>query len=105
MEFQLQPDIAHLFAGAAAAFMRTHADSVWLNKKGDLWNELWTSFRDADTASVTVSFEAGRLMMNVWGTKHVWRDEQTRESVKAQLRPQWIQQMRAGLAPRGGMIL
>ncbi|MFC9591543.1 hypothetical protein ACFTUC_17355 [Streptomyces sp. NPDC056944] len=93
MEFQISPDVAHLFAGAVAAYIRDHADSVWLNDKSELWNELWTTFRDADTATVTVSHEVGVLMFWVWTSPRWWRDRQTWEYVKSHLRPQWMRQM------------
>ncbi|WP_435270948.1 hypothetical protein [Streptomyces sp. 1222.5] len=94
MEFQFGPGVAHLFADATAAFMRGKADTVWLNEQSEEWNELWLTFRDADTASVTVSYEAGRLMFWVWGARWAWRDEATRRVVAAELRPQWQEQMR-----------
>jgi hypothetical protein len=94
MEFQLGYDTAHLFADAVAAFMRGRADTVWLNEQGDEWHELWTTFRDANTASVRVSREAGRLMFWVWGAGWAWRDEYTRNWIKAELRPQWQAQVR-----------
>lgn len=94
MEFQLGYGIAHLFADATAAFIRSKADSVWLAEKDEAWHELWVTFRDADTASVQVSREAGELMFWVWGAKAVWRDEPTRRLVKAELRPQWQAHMR-----------
>lgn len=95
MEFQLGQSVAHLFADATAAFIRSKADSVWLHEKSEAWNELYVTFRDADTASVKVSREAGELMFWVWGAKAVWRDEPTRQLVKAELRPQWSAQMRS----------
>jgi hypothetical protein len=94
MEFQLGYDVAHLFADAVAAFMRGKADTVWLNEQRDDWNELYATFRDADTASVQVSREAGRLMFWVWGASWAWRDEYTRNWIKAELRPQWQTQVR-----------
>ncbi|MGV9693416.1 hypothetical protein ACWDUX_30410 [Streptomyces sp. NPDC003444] len=104
MEFQIPPHISHLFADALAAFMRGHADRVWLNEQSHMWNELWVSFRDADGATVAVSFEAAATMFRVWGSPRWWRDQQTFEDVTAHLRPQWRAQMRqharAHIAPR-----
>src|SRR5262245_52436784 len=97
MEFQISPEVAGLFAGAVAAFMRSKADTVWLNEQADQWNELYEKFRDADSASVTVSYEAGRLMLWVWGASSVWRDQLARQYVKSHLRPQWQEHMRARL--------
>jgi hypothetical protein len=93
MEFQITPDTGHLFADAIAAFIRGHADTVWLNEQSKEWHELYETFRDADTASVTVSCQAGQLIYMVWGTRWAWRDEQTRLQVKAELRPQWQEHM------------
>jgi hypothetical protein len=95
MDFQTTPDVSHLFADATAAYIRAKADTVWLNERGDQWHELWASFRDADNATVTVSHEAGELMLWVWGDRSVWRDEPARQMVMAHLRPQWKAQMRA----------
>jgi hypothetical protein len=94
MEFQISPDVPHLFADAVAAFIRGYSDSVWLHEQTDEWTELWTAFRDAETASVKVSFEAGRLMTWVWGARWAWRDEATRQRAKEELRPQWLKYMR-----------
>lgn len=100
MEFQITPDTGHLFADAIAAFMRGHADAVWLNAQSKEWDELYEAFRDADQASVAVSFEAGQLAYMVWGTRWAWRDEQTRLTVKAEIRPQWQEQMWPSAAKR-----
>lgn len=100
MEFKVSPDVAHLFADAISAFIRGYSDSVWLHEQTDQWTELWTTFRDADTASVTVSCEAGRLMFWVWGVPWAWRDEPTRQRAKEQLRPQWIKYMREAAPTR-----
>jgi hypothetical protein len=94
MEFQLGWGVAHLFADAVAAFMRGKADTVWLNEKRDEWNELYAAFNDADTASVTVSREAGRLMLWVFGASWAWRDEPTQKWIEAELHPQWRAQIR-----------
>ncbi|MFF8629705.1 hypothetical protein [Streptomyces werraensis] len=99
MEFQLGYATAPLFADAVAAFIRSNADSAWLHENGDQWSELWVTFRDADTASVTVSREAGRLMHWVWGDRSVWRDEHARKVVTADLRPQWRAQIRGRAVP------
>ncbi|MFE5542750.1 hypothetical protein ACFQ71_02910 [Streptomyces sp. NPDC056534] len=93
MEFQISPDIAHLFADAVAAYMRGNAHTVRLNEKSELWNELWTTFRDADSATVTVPYEAGVLMFWVWTSPRWWRDRRAWEDVKAHLAPQWKGQM------------
>jgi hypothetical protein len=101
MEFQLGYDVAHLFADAVAAFMRGKADTVWLNEQRDDWNELYDTFRYADTASVQVSREAGRLMFWVWSASWAWRDEHTRNWIKSELRPQWQAQVRHHALTRG----
>ncbi|MFF3416800.1 hypothetical protein ACFYW9_19185 [Streptomyces sp. NPDC002698] len=100
MEFQITPDVAHLFADATAAYTRSKADTVWLNERSDEWHELWVTFRDADNATVTVSREAGDLMLWVWGDRRVWRDEPARQMVMAHLRPQWQKHVRARLIAR-----
>ena len=89
MEFQLTPDAARLFADATAALIRRRADIAQSEAERERWHILYAAFRDADTASVTVPRDAANYMLYVWGTPDVWRDEQTRQMVKAQLRPQW----------------
>jgi hypothetical protein len=73
--------------------MRGKADMVWMNEEGDRWNELYAAFSEADTASVRIAPEAGRLMFWVWTAHWAWRDESTRVQIKDELRPQWRKQM------------
>ncbi|MEV5883073.1 hypothetical protein AB0L74_10200 [Streptomyces sp. NPDC052020] len=95
MEFEISPDLAHLFAGAVAAHIRSRAGGVEMKSEEEAWHELWIAFRDADGSTVKVSFEAGCQAYWVWGIPGVWRDEPTRQYVKGVLRPQWKAQMRA----------
>lgn len=94
MEFQLAPGIAHLFADATAALIRRRVDVPQSDAEREEWAALWTAFRDADTASVTVPRDAAEHMVMIWGTPDIWRDESTRQAVKEQLRPQWRTQLR-----------
>ncbi len=97
MEFEIAPELAHLFADATAAFIRSRADFYEPASITDAWNEVWLTFRDAETGSVKLSIEAGRIMWQVWGRPEMWRDRATRDQVTARLRPQWKAQMRARL--------
>lgn len=93
MEFQLAHGVAHLFADAVAAYIRSRAHVYQTDAEQQAWHTLWLTFRDADTTSVTVGLAAARLMFWVWGKPDVWRDEQTRQAIRAQLRPQWREQL------------
>ncbi|MFD4608260.1 hypothetical protein ACFWOT_09100 [Streptomyces sp. NPDC058440] len=66
---------------------------MWLAELDKEFTEMWLTFRDADTDSVKISREAGKLMIHVWGSPWAWRDEATRQQVKAEIRPQWYRQM------------
>jgi hypothetical protein len=96
MQFQIAPDDAKLFADAVAALIRSRADIAQERAEQQAWHTLMVTFRDADSATLTVPEDAARLMFRVWGTPYVWRDEQTRQHVKAQLRRQWRAQMADG---------
>lgn len=93
MQFQITPDCAHLFADAVAAYIRSRADVAQEIHEHEEWHTLWITFRDADNATLDVPYDCARRMHMVWGTPAVWRDEPTRQMVKAQLRPQWRAQM------------
>ena len=93
MEFQVSPDITHLFADAVAAHIRSRADYLSV-EQGEAWSQLWLIFRDANNATLAVPRESARGMYEVWSNAGAWRDESTRRYVKSHLRPQWRAQMR-----------
>jgi hypothetical protein len=100
MQFQLAPGIAEAFADATAAYIRSRADIYRPKGESEAWAALWVAFRDATAAAVDVPDNAADIMFYVWGTRAAWPDDETRQHVMAQLRPQWKAQMRARLSTR-----
>lgn len=93
MQFQTSPDVAMEFADATAAYIRRRADVAQEPEEEQCWHTLWVTFRDADNATLHVPDECIWIMHFVWGNPHVWRDAHARQTVKAELRPQWRRQM------------
>mgnify|MGYP001616639289 CR=1 FL=1 len=93
MQFQISPDVAERYADATAAYIRSRADVAQGPKEAELWSTLWATFRDADNATLHVPDECAWIMHFVWGNPRVWRDRHARQTVKAELHPQWRAQM------------
>ena len=93
MEFQVSAATAERFAAATATYIRARADLVQELSEQEAWHTLWVTFRDADNTTLTVPYDSARLMHRVWGNRHVWESPALRQTVKAEMRPQWRRQM------------
>lgn len=93
MQFQITPDVIEHFPPAITAYIRSRAHVAQTPEESRQWHTLWTTFRDADNATLDVPDDCARRMFYVWATPRVWRDERTRHTVRDTLRPQWRRQM------------